>query len=121
MIPAPLTTSKRLSRQTSSSVPMKAREFLVGQVLVLVVFATFLGFSTAYLRSTLCIEGGTVIGFPMYFLAHCYASVPGGALGPAQFVLASLLFDVVFWYLLSTALILVGLAVYRRLRVRSTP
>ncbi len=100
---------------------MKAREFLVGQVLVLVVFAMLLGLSTAYLRSTMCIEGGTVIGFPMYFLAQCYASVSGGALGPAQFVLASLLFDVVFWYLLSTVLVLVDLAVYRRLRVRPMP
>jgi len=95
---------------------MRSGEYLTWQIPTLVLFALFFGFSTAYLKSTMCIEGGTVIGYPRYFYAQCYAYMPGGPLGPAEFVLVSLLIDVVFWYLVSMVLVFVSVVAYRRLR-----
>jgi len=95
---------------------MKPSEFVVWQVPVLILFASLFGLSTAYLRSTMCIEGGTVIGYPRYFYAQCYAYMPGGPLGSVEFVLVSLLIDVVVWYLVSMILVLAVVVVYRRFR-----
>lgn len=95
---------------------MTPRESVLWQVPTLLLFAGLFGVSTAYMKSTMCIEGGTVIGYPRYFYAQCYAYAPGGPLGSAEFVLASLLIDVVFWYLVSMILVLAVVVAHRRIR-----
>lgn len=93
---------------------MKPSEYVAWQVPMLGLFAVLFALSTAYLRTTNCVEGGTVIGFPWYFYIQCSISV--GALGRAEFLLVSLVVDVVFWYLVSMMLVFVGVGAYRRLR-----
>lgn len=95
---------------------MKPSEFVVWQVPVLILLTVLFALSTAYLRSATCIEGGTVIGFPWSFYDQCYAYMPGGPLGSAEFALIPLLLDIVFWYLVSMVLVFVGVVAYRRLR-----
>ena len=99
-----------------SEFKMNFKKLLKWQVSTLALFAVLLGLSTAFLRATVCIEGGTVIGYPRYFLAQCYEMGPGTPMGPAEFVLVSLLIDVVFWYLVSMVLVLVSVVAYGRLR-----
>ena len=95
---------------------MRPREYAKWQVPTLVLFALFFGLSTAYLKSAICIEGGTVIGYPLYFFTQCYSYMPGGPLDEAEFALVFLLVDVVFWYAVSVVVVLLGMLVYRRLR-----
>jgi len=93
---------------------MKPSEYLAWQVPMLGLFAVLFALSTAYLRTTNCIEGGTVMGFPWYFYDQC--SIGTGASGRAEFLLVSLVVDAVFWYFVSMVLVFVGVAAYRRLR-----
>lgn len=93
---------------------MKLGEYLVWQVPMLGLFAVLFALSTAYLRTTNCIEGGTVIGFPWHFYDQC--SIGTGALGRPEFLLVSLVVDLVFWYLVSMVLVFLGVGAYRRLR-----
>lgn len=97
---------------------MRLREYLAPQVATLVLFASSFGLSTAFLRSALCIEGGTVVGYPWTFFSQCYAYAPGGPLGAAEFLAAPLVMDLVFWYLVSLLMVIAGIAALRRLRGR---
>lgn len=92
----------------ASGSAMNPRWSVLWQPFTLGVFVILFGLSTAFLRSATCIEGGTVIGFPSYFYAQYYASMPGGPLDPAAFLPISLALDVVAWYLLSVGLVLLA-------------
>ena len=57
---------------------MKLNEYLTWQVPTLTLFAVLFALSTAFLRSTMCIEGGTVIGYPWYIFPPVLAIIFGG-------------------------------------------
>ena len=85
------------------------KEFLKRQLPVLGVFALLIPVWTLYLHGPgLCIEGGTVLGFPWMFYNQCYGPLlPGGgqAVDPAEYLLVPLAIDLVFWYVVSMALV----------------
>ncbi len=88
------------------------------QLPVLGTFALLLPVWTLVLHGPgLCIEGGTVVGFPWMFYNRCYGPLlPGGgqAADPAEYLLVPLVVDLVFWYVVSLAIVfLIRLALRR--------
>jgi len=80
------------------------------QASVLVLFALLFAVTTLFLRSAVCIEGGTVIGFPWGFYHQCYGPpIPGDgqAADPAEFLPLGLVLDLAFWYIISAGFVLV--------------
>ena len=89
---------------------MDVRGLLKAQVPILVVMGVLFGLSTAFLRATVCIEGGIVLGYPLYFYARCYEVGPSGPLGPPEFLPVALILDALVWYPVAIGFVVV----YRR-------
>lgn len=89
------------------------RAFLKRQAPILGLFAVVAPVWTVWLHGAICIEGGIVVGFPWTFYDRCYAPPPPGGvmtLGPPEFLVLPLVFDVVLWYVASW----VGVVLLRR-------
>ena len=72
---------------------------------------------TLYLHGGICIEGGTVLGLPWLFYDQCYGPfLPEGGqvVDPAHFEPLLLALDVVFWYVVSMAIVFVLRRAMRR-------
>ncbi len=85
------------------------RLLLKRQLPVLGVFALLIPVWTLVLHGGVCIEGGTVVGFPWLFYDQCYGPfLPGGgqAVDPAHFEPLLLVLDSVFWYVVASVLVL---------------
>ncbi len=85
---------------------------------VLVLFALLIPVWTLWLHgSGLCVEGGTVVGFPWMFYNQCHGPLfPGGGqeVDPAEYLVVPLIVDIVFWYVMSTACVFVLRLAVRR-------
>ena len=104
---------------------MPGRSWLKSTLVVFLLFTTMLSLSTTYLHSpVVCVEGGLVLGFPYPIFIQCYGPLlPSGGqgIGPAQFVAFGLVVDLVFWYLVSLAIWMIGLRIFVTLRRRGLP
>lgn len=83
---------------------MDLTAFLKRQLPVLGLFAVLVPYWTLLLHRAVCIEGGTVIGFPWPFYDQCYGPpLPGGGqvVDPAHFEPVLMVVDLVVWYLVS--------------------
>lgn len=101
-----------------ASMGTDVKEFLKRQLPVLGVFALLIPVWTLYLHGPgLCIEGGTVVGFPWMFYNRCYGPpLPGGGqvMDPAEYLLVPLAVDLVFWYVVSMAVVFATRLAMRR-------
>ena len=104
---------------------MYGRILLKATLPVFILFATTFSLSTAYLHGgVVCIEGGTVLGFPAPIFIQCYGPPrPSGGYGveAAEFQPIGLVIDLVFWYLGSLVLWMIGLRILGRFRGSRRP
>jgi hypothetical protein len=101
------------------------RNLLKSTLPVFILVATLFSLSTAYLHSgVVCIEGGQVLGFPSPIFIQCYGPPrPGGGYGveAAEFRPFGLVIDLVFWFLGSLVLWMIGLRILGRFRGSGRP
>jgi hypothetical protein len=99
-IPAAFAVTESLARRFPDPVPL--RWLFRPNVLSYGVAASLFILSIFLLRNVaaICIEGGTVLGFPWPFYHQCFS--PGGGADPASWSLVGLLVDVAIWYVLGT-------------------
>ena len=70
------------------------------QLLVLALFLPLFLLTLAFLHVGVCVEGGTILGFPWPAYTQCYGPpIPGdgAVVEPATFQAVGLAVDLVFW------------------------
>ncbi len=89
----------------------------LGLITTLVVGVALLGLLAAF-PSAICVEGGTLFGFPFVFYSHCNQSGPGVTLvpGDVMFNLLALAIDVVLWFVVAAVLVTSFRTLFRTLR-----
>lgn len=99
-IPAAFAVTEILARRFRD--PMPLRWLFRPTVLSFGVAASLFVLSIFLLRNVaaICVEGGTVLGFPWGFYHQCFS--PGGGADPASWSLVGFLMDVAIWYVLGT-------------------